>query len=162
MISLAIGYALVGSIALIYVVPRIPPSRATARARIDWGFLKTSSFWAFTGAITLTSLGNFLPSIYLPSFATDIGLSTSESTLLIVIMNVASIPGLLILGHLSDRCNLRAVILISCLGSSLACLFLWAFAKSMTLLVFFSVFFGASGLAFSAIWTKLISVISSK
>jgi MFS family permease len=58
----------------------------------------------------------------------------------------ASVPGILLLGHLSDRVPLRIVILLSCLGSALACLLLWGFATSVVVLVVFAVTFGFLGL----------------
>lgn len=56
-------------------------------ASTDYGFLKRSTFYAFSGAIFFTSLGNFIPSLWLPSFAADLNLSTSDGTLLVAIMN---------------------------------------------------------------------------
>ena len=46
-----------------------------------------SSFWSYAATITITSLGGFLPSIYLPTYAADLGLSRSTGTLLIILMN---------------------------------------------------------------------------
>lgn len=70
-------------------------------------------------------------------------------------------PGLLLLGYLADRWPLRLVITLSCLGSALACLFLWGFATNTGVLIAFAVIFGLLGCSFSAIWAKLIGVIAS-
>lgn len=51
-------------------------------------------------------------------------------------------PGLLLLGWLTDRIPLRIVILVSCLGAALSSAFLWGFAESNAMLVAFSVTFG--------------------
>jgi MFS family permease len=74
----------------------------------------------------------------------------------------ASVPGLLLLGYLTDRWPLRSVITLSCLGSALACLFLWGFATNSGVLIAFAIVFGLLGPSFSAIWAKLIGVIASK
>jgi MFS family permease len=75
----------------------------------------------------------------------------------------SSVPGLLLMGYLSDHIPLRIVITVSALGSALSCLFLWGFAShSGGLLVAFAITFGLLALSFTAIWAKLISVISSE
>lgn len=67
MISIAIGYLLIGGIALSQIKPRIPlPKRhINANRKLDKSFLYRSPFWAFTFAILLTSLGNFIPSVWI-------------------------------------------------------------------------------------------------
>jgi MFS family permease len=72
----------------------------------------------------------------------------------------ASVPGLLMLGYLSDKIPLRIVISLSCFGSALSCILLWGFATNAGVLVAFVVLFGLLGLSFSALWTKLITVIA--
>lgn len=72
----------------------------------------------------------------------------------------ASIPGLLLLGYLSDKTSLRLVISLSCFGTALSCICLWGFATSTGMLIAFVVMFGLLGLSFSALWTKLITVIA--
>jgi len=87
-------------------------------------------------------------------------LSGNDGTILVAVMNASSVPGLLLLGWLSDRWPIRVVITLSCLGSALACLFLWGFATSIQMLVLFVIAFGALGLSFSALWTRSIAIIS--
>lgn len=90
-ISLGLGYFAMGLIAVLLIKERVPiPKRtknqAFVRRKVPFTFLKRNTFWLFTATIALTSLGNFLPSIYLPSYAADLGLSTSSGTLLVSIM----------------------------------------------------------------------------
>ncbi|KAK4698438.1 hypothetical protein P7C70_g7837, partial [Phenoliferia sp. Uapishka_3] len=164
LIGLAIGYGILGAISLPFIKPRIPlPPKNSMDARrarqIDRAIFKRSTFWAFSGCILLSSFGNFVPSIFVPSFALDLNLTQNDGTLLIAVMNAASVPGLLALGWLSDRYPPRILITLSCTGSALACFFLWGFAKNIELLSVFVIVFGALGLSFTALWTKLISVI---
>jgi hypothetical protein len=65
------GYGLLGAIALVFVRERVPVALSAAeggrsRPRMDLSFIRRSSLYAFGGAILFTSLGNFIPSIYLP------------------------------------------------------------------------------------------------
>jgi hypothetical protein len=94
MIALGLGWGLLGAIALCFIKPRIPVMRNTAKAavsrrRFDASFLKRSSFWAFGACILASSCGNFLPSVFLPQYAHEIG-SKPDGTSLIAIMNGAS------------------------------------------------------------------------
>lgn len=77
-----------------------------------------------------------------------------------VTLSAASVPGLLMVGYLSDIWPLRAVVTLSCGGSALSCLLLWGFSKTLGSLTAFAIVFGLLGLSFSALWTRLISIIA--
>ncbi|KAG7528275.1 hypothetical protein FFLO_06279 [Filobasidium floriforme] len=186
MCGVAGGYAVMGGIALAFIKPRVPiaasgsgtirhDSRRTrgttglltrwkdtllGRGSVNLVFLQRTTFYAFVGNILLSSLSNFLPAVYIPSYASDLGISKPNGTILLAIMNAASVPGLLMLGYLSDKIPLRVVISLSCFGSALSCILLWGFATNAGVLVAFVVLFGLLGLSFSALWTKLITVIA--
>ncbi|KAJ9098597.1 hypothetical protein QFC21_004243 [Naganishia friedmannii] len=147
MISLGLGFFCVGAIAIIPIKPRVPTGRARSGEeplstsgrshsvpKIDWSFLRRNTFYAFGGSILLSSLGNFLPTVWIPS--------------------------LLLLGYLTDHWPLRMVISLSCLGSAAACLLLWGFSTNTGVLIAFVVIFGLLGPSFSAVWAKLIGIIA--
>lgn len=96
------------------------------------------------------------------AFADDLSLTRPSGTGLVAILNAASVPGNAILGIMSDHMSLRVVILISCIGSGLACAFLWGFGTNDGMLIAFTIIFGLLGPSFSALWTKMNAVISSK
>ncbi|KAK8845320.1 hypothetical protein IAR55_006033 [Kwoniella newhampshirensis] len=171
MISIGIGYLILGSIALIPIQRRIPLSRydqsssgaaggVRRRQKIDWSFMKRHAMLMGTLTILMTSLGNFIPSLWLPSYADELHLSNPSGTALIALMNAASVPGNALLGYLSDRLPLYAVVVVSCVGSAASCAFLWGFGKHEAELVVFVIIFGGLGLSFSALWSKIISIIS--
>nr|ODN85941.1 monocarboxylic acid transporter [Cryptococcus depauperatus CBS 7841] len=168
MISLGIGIGILGSVALIPIRRRIPLSRydhmqsGRRRRTLNWQLLKSTTMFIGVMTILLTSLGNFVPSLWLPSYANDLNLSKPNGTALIALLNAASIPGNALIGLLSDCLSLRAVILISCIGSSLSCAFLWGFGTNTAMLVAFVIIFGLLGLSFSALWSKIIGTIASK
>lgn len=72
MISLGVGYAVLGSIALIPIRRRIPLSRYDFAApgrrkhKTDWSVLRTLPMFMGVMTILFTSLGNFIPSLWLP------------------------------------------------------------------------------------------------
>lgn len=97
MISLGVGYLVLGLLVLPFIKPRIPtPARNSPDAirsrKIDRNFLKHTPFYAFTGAILLTSLSNFVPSVWIPSFAADLNLSRETGTILVAVMSGSSSP----------------------------------------------------------------------
>ncbi|KAI5477336.1 hypothetical protein MNV49_006478 [Pseudohyphozyma bogoriensis] len=165
MIALSLNYFIVGSLALINIKTRLPlPPRGSSAARqarrVNTSFVRHPAMWSFTGAILLSSCGNFIPSIWIPTYALDLSLSTKDGTLLLSLMNAASVPGCLTMGYLSDIIPVQYVIMLSCGGSAASCLLLWGFAKSLPILVVFCLTFGFLGLSFTAVWTKLVSIIA--
>ena len=105
-------------------------------------------------------------------FVDELSLQRPDSTVLVAVMNGAlplkkqlivgaRVPGSLLIGLLLDRLPLRLVLVISAIGSSLACFFLWGFGTSGGPLVVFVLIFGMLGLTFTTFWTRMISMISS-
>ncbi|WWC88807.1 uncharacterized protein L201_003720 [Kwoniella dendrophila CBS 6074] len=171
MISLGLGYILTGLIALIFINRRIPllsskrytnaatPIRSRSN-RTDWSFLKRKTLYLGILVIGVPSLGNFVPSLWLPSYADDLGLHNPNGVALVAILNASTGFGNGLLGYLTDKISLRSTILISCVGSALACAFLWGFGKNPGILVTFAIVFGLLGPSFSACWSKIIHLVS--
>jgi hypothetical protein len=75
-----LGFFAIGAIAIIPVKPRVPigrprtaqetsssNDRSHARPKVNWSFLRRNTFYAFGGSILFSSLGNFLPTVWIPS-----------------------------------------------------------------------------------------------
>lgn len=89
----AIGYGVFGTLASLFIKERIPVPRrlrsATSevpRRRIPTVFFRRNTFYVFITANFLASLGVLLPSVYLPSFATELGLSDQKGTLIVAML----------------------------------------------------------------------------
>lgn len=157
-------------IAIYFIRERIPVAKfgrrvgdQPERRKIPYKtFLGRSAFWSYGATIAVTSLGGFLPTIYLPTYATDLGLSKNTGTLLLILMNIASIIGLLGQGWLSDRMPIKAVVFISCAGAALTSFLLFGFATNVPVLVLFSIFWGLTALGFSSLWTRIISTVAAE
>jgi len=141
-------------------VPKRRWNAPAPRTKIPTSFWRSNPFYCFGLAILFTSLGNFLPPLYTLNLATEIGLSVNKGTLLVSMMNAASVAGLLMLGYMSDRWPTRLVVAISCFGTSLSCFLLWTFATYLSLLMVFAISFGFFGLGFTAVWSKLITIVA--
>lgn len=111
---------------LYFLRPRTRPISSTTPQRLSLSFLTLPSFWILQTGNILQSLGYFVPSTYLASYASIIGLKPQTGTLMIALLNATSVPGSLLIGILNDRCHVTNVILISTIGSTLAVLVFWA------------------------------------
>lgn len=145
---------------LYYVKPRIPVSRTASRPRrLDFGFLKSSTFWILQLGNVLEGLGFFIPNIYLPTYARALGLSSVAGTVTVSLFNATSVFGTVIAGSLTDRLHVTSVILISTIGATLSVFLLWGLAASLPLLCIFSLIYGLFAGGFSSTWTGIIKEV---
>jgi MFS family permease len=100
----------------------------------------------------MESLGFFLPSIYLPSYAASLSLSPALSTLVLSVLNSCSVIGAITLGYATDRLPVNTVIAISSIGATISVFLLWGLATSLPLLVIFAAVYGVFAGGFSALW----------
>lgn len=128
-------------------------------------FLKTSTFWVLEVGLILESLGYFIPSIYLPTYATSLGLSSSIGSLLVALINALSVIGTVIMGMLIDRFHVTTVILLSTIGAALSIFLFWGFATALPLLCIFSIaygFFAGGFVSTNAGVIKLVKAVDEK
>lgn len=118
--------------------------------RTNWSFLKKPLFYIYCTSTLLQGLGFFFPSVYLPSYATDIGLTSTQGALILAIMAVAQVLGQFACGYLSDRRMPVNTIATMCSFMAMAAIFgLWGTAKSLGMLITFGIIFGFFGYGFS-------------
>jgi MFS family permease len=104
----------------------------------------------------LEGLGFFVPNIYLPTYAAQLGASSSISALTIIIFNIASVFGCIAMGNLVDRCHVTTCILISTIGSTLSVFLLWGFSTSIAPLLCFCFAYGLTAGSFSSTWPGIM------
>ncbi|KAI8238201.1 hypothetical protein K4K57_005749 [Colletotrichum sp. SAR 10_99] len=111
----------------------------------------------------LQSLGYFLPYTYLTTYAVQqLHISTTIATALLVLINVTSIPGGIVMGSLGDHLRVTTVILISTIGSALAVFLFWGFSSHTALLAVFSITYGFFAGGFSSTWSGVLSELKSQ
>lgn len=159
------GYLVITSIALLFIKERVPVAKKPRFARqmrerrsLPLAFLRKSPFWAFAGVVALTSSGGFLPSIYIPTYAVDIGLGPQAGTILISLINISGVPGLLLWGYLSDRIPFKIVIASAASLASISVFLFFGFARSFPMLCLFAVVFSFAGLGMGALCTRYVSI----
>jgi MFS transporter, OFA family, oxalate/formate antiporter len=103
----------------------------------------TARFWWYFGAIFLGSVGLFLALVHINPYARQLGISPTESNLLIGLIGVGNVAGRLFLGRIGDRMGARR--LLVCLTFALAVLNIyWLGAHTFVSLALFAVLFGAA------------------
>ena len=140
---------------------RLPPAERSTMARTNRSFLKKSLFWIYCLSTLTQGFGFFFPSIYLPSYAREIGLAPRQGALLLAIMSIAQVLGQFAFGYMSDKKVSVSTLAILCsLMSTVAALALWGPAKSLGLLLVFSVTYGFFGYGFGTMRVAMGRAVS--
>ncbi|KAK7890352.1 hypothetical protein LTR67_008238 [Exophiala xenobiotica] len=163
--AVAIGLALVTGPLIPLLKGRIPISEQSSVApvgRTDRGFLQVPLFWIYSVSNLMQGLGYFFPSLYLPSYATTLGMSSKMGALLLAIMSVFQVLGQFSFGYLSDRrFSVNVLTLTSTLVSATAILTLWGLAQNFSLLCIFAVVYGFFGAGYTAMWARMGTSVTS-
>lgn len=145
---------------------RLPDSsnEITAPPKTDWVFLKNPLFWIYSTSNLAMGLGYFFPSIYLPSYATSNGLSSSQGALLLTIMSVSQVLGQLSFGYMSDRNRipLNLLIISSAFVAAVATYTCWGFAHTFGVLAVFAIIYGFFGAGYTAMWARMGTSVTSE
>ncbi|KAL8764773.1 MAG: hypothetical protein Q9209_007882 [Squamulea sp. 1 TL-2023] len=146
---------------LIFLIkPRLPlPEKGEVRP-LNLRFLRQRTFWILQMGSIIESVGYFMPLIYILTFgSTHLHLPSIPATLLVSVLNLASVGGTILFGYLIDHLYLSTVILITALGSALSVFLLWGFALSTPVLYIFAIAYGVFAGGYAATWTGYISEI---
>jgi MFS family permease len=142
---------------------RLPASHRSRLAKTDWSFTRKPIFWLYILSTMSQSLGFYLPSLYLPSYAATTGLDSKLGAMLIALMNVSSVLGQFTYGYLSDgRFSLNNLLLSTMLVSTVVALALWGLAKSLATLIIFAVIYGFFAYAFLAMRVRMGTAVASE
>ncbi|KAK6218431.1 Mch2p [Colletotrichum tabaci] len=102
-----------------------------------------------------------IPSLYLPTYATALGLSGTMGALLLAANNLAVIVGQLALGYVSDRVNnVLILVFASSFAAAVASFAIWGYASSLAPLMTFSLVFGLATGGFPCLWPKFGSILA--
>lgn len=105
--------------------------------------VRSARFWWYFGAIFLGSVGLFVGLVHINPYAQQLGISTTESNLLIGLIGVGNVGGRLFLGSLGDRMGARRLLI--CLTFALMLLNgFWLTAHDFYSLALFAVLFGVA------------------
>lgn len=140
-----------------------PGQQQTVRLRTDWSFFRSRLFWIYSVSNLLMGLGYFFPALFLPSYASRLGLSTSQGALLLALMSVSQVAGQFTFGYLSDkRTSVNALITVSASIAAMATLSAWGLARSIAPLVVFALLYGFFGAGYTAMWARMVTAVSEE
>jgi MFS family permease len=124
--------------------------------------VRTPLFWVYSVSNIAQGLGYFFPTLYLPSYARTMGLSSTKGALLLALMSVAQVVGQFTFGVLSDR-RVSVDLLITCSTAvaAAASFALWGLAHSLAMLVAFALVYGFFGAGYVAMWARMATSVSS-
>lgn len=80
------------------------------------------------------------------------------SALSVSLINISGVPGLLLIGWLTDRLPFKLVLATSALVASLSVFLLFGFSTTLPILCLFSIIFSFSGLGMGALYTRFVSI----
>ncbi|RDW67845.1 hypothetical protein BP6252_09241 [Coleophoma cylindrospora] len=142
---------------------RLPVSESSVSQKTDWSFVKKPIFWFYCAANVTQGLGFFFPSLYLPSYATSIGLSSTQGALLLALLGLSQVFGQLAFGYLSDgRLPVNVLAMASGLIAAAAAFILWGLARSLGPLIAFTLIYGFFGYGFAALRARLGLAVSGE
>jgi hypothetical protein len=158
----ALGYAILLGALIPFIRPRLPlPARTASRPpKLDWAFLTHQSFWYLWLGVLFQGFAAFMPGTYLPgmvvtplypptspmltsqAYASALHLSPDIGTISIALMNLARVPGQVLIGYASDRMGARTLILGMAAASTISVYAGWGAATNTGGLLGFSLAFG--------------------
>lgn len=159
--AVAVGLAVLTGPFIPFMKGRLPPSEQSSFSRSDWTYLKRPLFWVYCMSNLLQGFGFFFPSLFLPSYASSIGLNNAQGALLLALLSVSQVFGQFSFGYLSDhRIPLNLLVVASTLVSAVASLTLWGLAQSLAVLIVFSFVYGFFGAGYVAMWARMGSAVT--
>jgi MFS family permease len=152
----ALSFVVLNFPIVFFFKPRLPLSQTSQSRSFDMSFWTCSNFLILQSGNVIQSLGFFLPSIYLPTFARTLGASAIESTVTIILLNGAGFMGCLTMGVAVDKYNVVYCLLVSAVGSAVGVFLLWGLATSLAPLYLFCIVYGAFAGCQSSAWSAII------
>jgi MFS family permease len=131
--------------------------------RTNWSFLKTPLFWTYSISNVFMGMGYFFPALFLPSYASLLGLDASQGALLLTLMSASQVVGQFTFGYISDKkVPHNALIVVSSSIAAIATFSLWGLASSFAPLACFAVAYGFFGAGYTALWARMVTAISEE
>ncbi|KAJ3521479.1 hypothetical protein NM208_g13271 [Fusarium decemcellulare] len=159
--AVAISELVLGAPVLFMLKPRLPPSHRGALRMFDFSFAKQPLFWCFAISNLIQGFGYYIPALYLPTYASLLGISGTLGALILSAQNLAIVVSQVLFGFLTDRTNnILLLVFVSSFVSAVASFTLWGFAHSFVTLLMFALLFGLFAGAFPVFWAKFGSMLS--
>lgn len=138
---------------------RLPVSSSSTLRPLNLAFLKMAPFWIYSFGNMMQSIAYFLPQLWIPSFARELGFPAIAGPLALCLLNLAACGGYISQGIIVDRYHVTVAICVATLGSMLAIFVFWGLTNSQAMLYVFVILWGLTGGGFSANWAGCANAI---
>ncbi|KAL8832067.1 MAG: hypothetical protein Q9170_005034 [Blastenia crenularia] len=151
-----IAFVALASPLLLFVRPRLPLAQTSLQRGLDFSFLRSSTFWIPQACNIVQGLGYFVPSIYLPTYAQSQGMTGTQGTVMVALVNLGVVFGAIWAGALTDRMQVSSVMCICSIGAASAVFLFWGLSASLPMLCLFSLLYGMTAGGFSSNYTGIV------
>lgn len=152
----ALSFVVLNFPMLFFFKPRLPLSQSVQPRGFDLSFWKCQYYLILQSVNIVQSMGYFLPTTYLPTFARSLGASEFGSISTVILLNAATFVGCLCMGIAVDKCHVTTCLMVSAIGSALSVFLLWGFSVSLPPLYVFSLAYGAFAGCGSSSWSAIM------
>ncbi|KAK3333914.1 major facilitator superfamily domain-containing protein [Cercophora scortea] len=151
----------------VFIKPRLPSTTATggggggSQTRLGGlgglHFVVSRPFLLYQLANIVEAAGFFLPGIYLPMYArAQLNAGAIPAALTLLLLNVASVFGCVVMGSLIDRLHVTTCILISTIGTTVGTFLLWGLSTTLPVLYLFCIVYGLFAGSFTSAWPGIM------
>ncbi|KAG8788471.1 hypothetical protein FRC19_011960 [Serendipita sp. 401] len=160
--------AIVFSASLLPMLPflkgRLPQAKVIGPSvKEDRKWAKNTGFRFVMIMNTLQGFGYFVPLVWLPTFASELHLNTTNSSLALSMLNGASVIGRLSFGVLADYIDPWLLAFITLVGTCLATFVGWGvISYSLAGLISFGLAYGALAGGWSSLWTGFVRSVAQE
>lgn len=139
---------------------RLPMSPGPGPRGKDHEWLRMPLFYVFAVSNLFQGFAFYLPFIYLPSYTTALGYSSSKGAMLLALANAAQVIGQTAYGRLSDKMDIHILLSLSSGVAAVSTLTLWGLGKSLGPIAVFSMLYGSFGGGFVVLWPRITLLLS--
>jgi MFS family permease len=141
---------------------KVKPIPASApKKSVDFNLVKDPKFLSLFYSGLISSFGFLVPFYLIPTYGKAKGLTPSQSSILVGLINGGSAIGRVVLGSLADSIGRINMIFAGIFIAGLVCLVCWIFANSFGVLIVFVLIYGFSSGAYISILPALTSELFS-
>lgn len=146
-----------------YIKPRVPPLPVRRLKAFNFRFCLSRRFIMYQLSNTVEAIGFYIPGIYIPIYAASVlGADHFATALCILLFNISSVVGCIVIGWLIDRFHVTTCVLVSCVGATLGTFLLWGCAFNMPMVYVFCVSYGLTAGSYSTTWTGVMREVAGK
>ncbi|KAL2803023.1 monocarboxylate transporter [Aspergillus granulosus] len=132
-------------------------TKAKSKAAMELGLLKNGDFLLLIGFSCFTIFGYFILIFGLAHYGTEIGLTSSQASLISGLFNLGQAIGRPLIGYFSDSVGRVNIAGVTTFLAGVICLAVWVNAQNFGLLIFFAI---AEGLVAGNFWATIAPLVA--